>query len=152
MSLNKRSLESFFRENHRVAIACSGGTDSTFLVHEAAKMHAEVVPIIIRSQLACHGEVESAERFCRSQGLEPVVIDVDAMSIGGLVANGPDRCYMCKRAMFGAIVAKAHELGYDVVADGTNASDPVEERPGMRALAEMGIRSPLREAGLTKSQ
>ncbi|MDO5853234.1 MAG: ATP-dependent sacrificial sulfur transferase LarE [Thermoplasmata archaeon] len=152
MSLSSDSLESFFRSSGRIAIACSGGTDSTFLVHEGAKMGADIVPIIIRSQLACHGEVEGAVEFCRSQGVEPVVVDVDAMSVEGLLANGPDRCYLCKKAMFGAVTAKARELGCDVVADGTNASDPVEDRPGMRALAEMGVRSPLRDAGLTKSQ
>lgn len=152
MSFNRKSLESFFRDNHKVAVACSGGTDSTFLVHTAVKMGADILPIIVRSQFECHGEVDDAVAFCRSEGVEPMVIDVDMLTSEDLLANGPDRCYICKRIIFGAILEAAGSKGYTVVADGTNASDDREDRPGMRALEELGIRSPMRDAGLTKSQ
>lgn len=152
MSLNRKSLEHFFRENHKVAIACSGGSDSTFLVHAATKIGADVLPIIVRSRFERYDEIDAAIDFCHSEGLEPAVIDVDILSVQGMSDNGPDRCYICKRKMFEEIVGMANKRGYFVVADGTNASDDREDRPGMRALEELGIRSPLREAGLTKSQ
>lgn len=150
--MSLRSLQSFFRNNPHVAIACSGGTDSTFLVHVGASMGADVLPIVVRTPLTVPTECDEAVEFCRSQGLEPLVIDLDLLSDPGVAANGPDRCYHCKRAMFSAVRSAAEERGYHVVADGTNASDVAEERPGTRALVELGIASPLRDAGLTKSQ
>lgn len=150
--MSYRSLQSFFRNNPHVAIACSGGTDSTFLVHVAASMGADVLPIVVRTQVALESESDEAVEFCRSQGLEPLVIDVDLLSVPGVASNGPDRCYHCKLAMFSAIKEAAASKGYDTVADGTNASDVAADRPGTRALQELGIVSPLRDAGLTKSQ
>ncbi len=130
----------------------SGGVDSTFLLHTAVEMGADVLPVIVRSAFVFPGETEEAVRFCRSEGVEPVVVDVDVFADDELRGNPADRCYLCKRAVFGAIIAEAGKRGYPVVADGTNASDDPSDRPGTRALDEMGVYSPLRDAGLTKAQ
>lgn len=150
--MSYRILQSFFRDNPKVAIACSGGTDSAFLVHVAAEMGADILPVVVRSHLNPERETEEAVEFVRSQGLEPLVLDVDLLSLPEITSNGTDRCYHCKRAMFSAVRDAAAAHGYDVVADGTNASDMEQDRPGTRALRELGIASPLRDAGLTKSQ
>ncbi len=152
MSRNRRSLASFFRENHKVALACSGGVDSTLLLHEAVRFGADILPIIINFSFTQQNEVRDAIDFCHSEGLEPVVVDMDVFEVEGLASNGPDRCYLCKRAMFGKIIEMANRRGYHVIIDGSNASDDPAERPGMRALEELGVFSPLREAGLEKSQ
>ncbi len=146
------SLESFFWDNPRVAIACSGGVDSTYLLHFAVRMGVDVLPIIVDSQFIHRGEIDSAVGFCRSEGLEPHIITMDVLKVDGIGRNPPDRCYHCKRAMFTAIREVAESKGYHTIIDGTNASDDSDERPGMRALKELGIHSPLREAGLEKTR
>ena len=148
---SKSSLEAFFKDNHRVAIGYSGGVDSSFLVHFAAAERAEALPVFIKTPFIRESEQEEAESFCESRGIKMVVADIDLYSDERVVNNGPDRCYFCKRAMFEKVWEIARENGCDVVADGTNASDPVDDRPGVRALRELGVRSPLRDSDLSKS-
>ncbi len=150
--MGRRSLASFFREYNRLAIACSGGTDSGLLLHEAIKFGADVLPIIADTPFVSDRELQSAIQLCRSEGLEPIVTRVDLLSIEGIPENTDNRCYLCKKTLFSAILDAAKAKGYDVVADGTNSSDDPEFRPGTKALSELGIKSPLREAGLNKSQ
>ena len=90
--------------------------------------------------------------LCRLLGVELTVIPTDILSIDGIAANPPDRCYICKSAMLGAIKNRADADGYAVIIDGTNASDDVSDRPGMRAVRELGILSPLRICGMTKPE
>ena len=148
---SKSSLEAFFKDNRRVAIGYSGGVDSSFLVHFAAAERAEALPVFIKTPFIRESEQEDAESFCERRGIKMVVADIDLYSDERVVGNGPDRCYFCKRAMFEKVWEIARENGCDVVADGTNASDPVDDRPGVRALRELGVRSPLRDADLSKS-
>ena len=149
--MSEETLQSFFDANGKVAIALSGGTDSAFLLHRANAPGADVLPVIVRTRLSRETEVDRAIGLCASEGLEPVVVDINFLSIPDVSRNGADRCYHCKHAMFSAIRETASRLGYPVVADGTNASDPVDDRPGVRALRELGVRSPLRDADLSKS-
>lgn len=148
---SKSSLTAFFKDNQRVAIGYSGGVDSSYLVHVASSERAEALPVFIRTPFISDSEQEEAESFCDRRGIKMVVADIDLYSNEDVVSNGPDRCYFCKRAMFEKVIEIAAENGCDVVADGTNASDPVDDRPGVRALRELGVRSPLRDADLSKS-
>lgn len=150
--MSEETLQSFFDANGKVAIALSGGTDSAFLLHRANASGADVLPVIVRTHLSRETEVERAIGLCLEEGLEPMVLDIDFLGIPEISANRADRCYHCKRAMFSAIRETAFGMGYPVIADGTNASDAEDDRPGMRAIRELGIVSPLRDAGLTKDR
>ena len=143
-------LGTFFSSHPRIALGYSGGTDSALLLHEAVEHGADVLPVMVRTAFCTPDEVENASRLCSDEGSDLVVIDLDVLSSPEISSNGPDRCYHCKRAMFSALISKAAENGYHEVMDGTNASDPEDDRPGMRAIRELGVLSPLKECGITK--
>lgn len=144
------TLREFFAANPSVALAFSGGTDSAYLLWAAVQAGAAVQPYFIRSAFQPRFELEDARRLCAQLGLSLRVLDCDVLAQPEIAANPPDRCYYCKRALFTRLLDAAREEGYPLVMDGTNASDVEDDRPGMRALRELGIRSPLREAGLRK--
>ena len=126
------TLKEFFLLNPRAALAFSGGADSAYLLWAACEAGADVRPYFVKSQFQPAFELEDALRLCRRLG--------------------PERCYYCKKRMFGALVSAAGAEGYSLIIDGTNASDSDDDRPGMRAIRELKVRSPLREAGITKSR
>ena len=97
-------------------------------------------------------ELEDARRLAKELGAEMEVIETDVLALPEVAENGPRRCYYCKRAIFSLIFERARRDGYDTVIDGTNASDQVDDRPGMQAIAELGVLSPLRMCGVTKAQ
>ncbi len=144
-------LEEFFRMNPRVAIAFSGGTDSVYLLHEAVRSGADVKAYCVRSVFQPDFETEDALRFAHTIGCDLRLIDVDVLSDERITYNPENRCYYCKLLIMTAIKKAAGEEGYDIVCDGTNASDDLSDRPGYRALQELGIRSPLLECGYTKA-
>ena len=144
-------LEEFFERNKKIAVAFSGGVDSTYLIYAAVKADVDVKAYCVRSAFQPGFEFEEAKRLAGQIGCELCVIDVDVLSDDMVTANPKDRCDYCKRHIMGAITAAAEADGYDTVCDGTNASDDADDRPGFRALEEYGIRSPLRECCLTKS-
>ena len=144
------TLKDFFQANPRAALAFSGGTDSAYLLWAAVQAGAEVQPYFIRSAFQPRFELKDAERLCAQLGLRLRVLDCDVLARPEIAANPPERCYYCKRELFTRLLAAAAEDGYPLVMDGTNASDDAGDRPGMRALRELGVRSPLREAGLSK--
>ena len=144
------TLREFFAANPSVALAFSGGTDSAYLLWAAVQAGAAVQPYFIRSAFQPRFELEDARRLCAQLGLSLRVLDCDVLAQPEIAANPPDRCYYCKRALFTRLLDAAREEGYPLVIDGTNASDAEDDRPGMRALRELGVRSPLREAGLRK--
>ncbi len=146
-----KSLSKFFAANNKVALAFSGGADSTFLLHKALSFKADVLPIFVHSAFNTDEELDDALRFCESEGVELVVVEADVLANPDIVANNPDRCYHCKKMVFSAVTEAARERGYEVIIDGTNDSDSPDDRPGMRVLDEMGILSPLRLSGLSKS-
>ena len=143
-------LPAFFEEHPRCVLGFSGGADSTYLLGMAMSMASEVVPVTVRSQFSSAEDLRRSGEACRHLGIEPVVVDVDILSVDGIAANGPDRCYLCKREIFRRVRMVADRLGIPDVIDGTNASDRDEERPGMRALRELGVMSPLKMCGITK--
>lgn len=146
------TLNEFFKANPKVALAFSGGTDSAYLLWAAIRAGAQIQPYFIRSAFQPRFELEDAERLCAQLGLSLRVLDCDVLARPEVRANPPERCYYCKRALFTRLLTAAAEDGYPLVIDGTNASDDCGDRPGMRALQELGVRSPLRESGLSKAE
>ena len=145
------------RERLRVigsaAVAFSSGVDSTFLLRVAHEELGErVVAVTARSHSFPQRELDEAVAFCRAEGIRHEVIDSDELNIPGFVENPPDRCYHCKRELFGKLLAFARANGLAAVLEGSNLDDDGDYRPGRRAIRELGIASPLHEAGLTKSE
>lgn len=143
-------LREYFSLHPRVAVGFSGGTDSALLLWAACRYAEDCIAIVADTPFVHREDLRSADEVCRILGIEPVKIRIDLTDDPAIMANGPDRCYLCKRRIFGEIVRTAGRMGYDLVADGTNASDVDADRPGVKALRELGVVSPLRECGLTK--
>ena len=136
-----------------LAVAFSGGVDSTYLLHEAVKAGKEkVTALIMKTPSVPERELDEAVAFCKSRGISFFILPADPFSAAGFRENGRDRCYICKHFLFSTLLEKAKEEGIPFVADGTNADDTKEFRPGLKALQELDIRSPLAEAGLTKKE
>ena len=146
------TLERFFHEHPKAALAFSGGVDSAYLLWAGLRAGAEVWPYFVKTPFQPRFELEDAYRLCEQLDVDLIVLDYDILADETVVSNPPDRCYHCKRAVFSAISQAAREDGFPLLIDGTNASDDAGDRPGMRALEELSVRSPLRECGLTKAQ
>lgn len=144
------ALESFFKEHPRLALAFSGGTDSSYLLYAAKKSGCDVRAYYIHSQFQPEFELRDAHRIVDQLDADMTVIELDALANPKVVENPADRCYYCKRTLFETLTARAKADGYDLLIDGTNASDDAGDRPGMKALQELEIVSPLRDAGITK--
>jgi uncharacterized protein len=145
------TLDVFFKNHPRIAVALSGGVDSSYLAWAAKNAGCDVTAYFVKSAFQPRFEAQDAAMLCNEHNIPYRVIDVDILSDNTVTANPSDRCYHCKRAIFDTIIQNAHIDGYPVVVEGTNASDDAADRPGMRALTELGVLSPLRECGLTKS-
>ena len=146
------NLEQFFKENPKVAIGFSGGVDSTYLLYAAVQYGADIKPYYVNAQFQPDAELDQAYALAKQIGADMTVLEVDALADPRVVANPPKRCYYCKIGIFGTLQAQALADGYNLVIDGTNASDDAGDRPGMQALMELEVRSPLRECGLTKEE
>ena len=146
------NIEEFFARYPKTAVAFSGGVDSAYLLHAAKRWGKSVRAYYVKSEFQPEFELRDARRLAEELGAEMRVIETEALSVPHIRENPADRCYYCKKAIFSAIARAAREDGYDVLLDGTNASDDAKDRPGMRALTELSVLSPLRECGLTKDQ
>lgn len=145
------TLEAFFKENPKTALAFSGGVDSSYLLCAAVQAGAEVRAYYVKTAFQPEFEYEDAMRLAKQLGTEVTVLRLDALCDPQVAANPANRCYYCKQNIFGSIWRAARADGFTVLLDGTNASDQADDRPGMKALRELKVRSPLREAGLTKA-
>ncbi len=145
------TLQEFFTEHPKAALGFSGGVDSSYLLWAAVNAGADIAPYYIQTAFQPAFELEDAKRLCEQIGVKLNVIRLDALADPRVAANPANRCYYCKVGLFGALRARAKADGYDLLLDGTNASDDAGDRPGMKALREMEVRSPLRECGLTKA-
>ena len=141
------------RDCGSAAVAFSGGVDSTLLLAAAREALGETcMAVTVRSAFFPAKEAEAAEELCRMLGAESIVLDADVLAVPGVAENPPERCYLCKRAILGMIKDAASARGLACVVEGSNLDDRNDYRPGARAVRELGVRSPLREAELTKAE
>ena len=146
-------LRAQLREIGSAAVAFSSGVDSTFLLRVAHEELGEnVVAVTARSHSFPKRELDEAAAFCAREGVRHEIIDSEELDIPGFAENPPDRCYHCKKALFGKLIAFAQANGLAAVLEGSNMDDDGDYRPGRRAIRELGIRSPLHDAGLTKAE
>lgn len=146
-------LRAQLRETGSAAVAFSSGVDSTFLLHVAhEELGDRVVAVTVRSHTFPKRELDEAVALCRAEGVRHEIIDSDELAVPGFAENPPDRCYHCKKAIFGKIIALAQANGLAAVLEGSNVDDDGDYRPGRRAIVELGARSPLHDAGLTKAE
>jgi uncharacterized protein len=137
----------------RLAIAYSGGVDSALLLRVAADVLKDaVIAVTARSDTTPQGEYADAAAFARQIGIRHIVVETHEMRIPAFAQNPPDRCYICKKHRYEALMRIAGQHGFTVIADGENADDGKDYRPGSLAARELGVRSPLSEAGLTKDR
>lgn len=145
-------LKQFFSETPQFAIAFSGGVDSTYLLYAAKSFGCDVKAYFIHSPLQPQFELDDAKKMAYFLSVPLTIQTVDIFNNPNISQNPPDRCYFCKTLVFQKISELARADGYDVICDGTNASDDATDRAGMRALTELGVHSPLRDCGLTKKE
>lgn len=167
----KELLKEILRGYGKVAIAYSSGVDSTFLLKVAHDTLGDnAIAITVKSHLVPVAEMDEAEAFCKCENIRHQFIIHDEMSVPGFAENPPNRCYICKRQIFSAIIETARKMfgaglssenGYTelknqnvnfVICEGSNKDDEEDYRPGMKAIAELSVKSPLREACLTKAE
>ena len=148
------TLKEFFQQVPRAALAFSGGTDSALLLWAARTCGCDVRAYFVKTVFQPAFELADAQKLAAELEVPLTVVEVDVLAVPQAAANGPRRCYYCKKALFTALRARAAEDGYPVLLDGTNASDDAGNRPGMAALRELKVRSKSevrrmsREAGL----
>ena len=147
------TLKALLARFEGLAVAFSGGVDSAFLLAVAREVLGDrAIAVTAAPAFVPPRELEEAKAFCEERGIRQVVIPAGNLNIEGVRHNPPDRCYYCKKEIFGKILQVAVENGITVVAEGSNMDDTGDYRPGMRAVRELGVVSPLLEAGLTKAE
>ena len=144
-------LQQFFSIHPKIAIAFSGGVDSSFLFYVATQYAKEVHAYFVKGAFQPEFELEDAKKIAAYVGAPFTVLPADVLVDDRVTANPVNRCYFCKQNVFSAILAAARADGFTEICDGTNASDDASDRPGMKALQEMNVLSPLRLCGLTKT-
>lgn len=146
------TLKEFFYHNKEAAIAFSGGVDSAYLLAMAKKYCLRVKAYYVKSEFQPSFEYEDALRLAEQIDVDLCVLQLSALVEEKVRKNPENRCYYCKKNIFNGIVKAAWADGFSLVLDGTNASDDEGDRPGMKALKEMNVASPLRLCGLTKDE
>ena len=146
------ALQAQLKSYGRVAIAYSGGVDSTFLLAAARKAGVQVLALTACTDALPRTELAEAEAYTQKNGVAHTVLQLDAFAVPQFAQNAPDRCYHCKKALFTAMLSAAKAAGFDTLIEGSNADDTLDYRPGLAAVAELGVPSPLKAAQLTKAE
>ncbi len=145
-------LKELFSEYSDIAIAFSGGADSAYLLYSAKKYAKRVKAYYVKSAFQPEFEENDAKRLADELSVDLKIIYTDVLSDKNIADNSCNRCYYCKKKMMSIIKAEAQKDGFDIVADGTNASDNLEDRAGTKALNELSVLSPLKLCGVTKNE
>ena len=149
----QKNLENSIKKMSKVAVAFSSGVDSTFLLKTAHGILGEnCVAITARGCCFPKNETQEAEDFCKKEGIKQIIIDYNPLEIREFSENAKERCYFCKKALFSKIKEVASGIGISNIIEGTNFDDLSDFRPGMKAVKELNILSPLLRAELTKDE
>ena len=146
------TLQAFFEKHPKAAIAFSGGVDSAYLLYAARQAGAEVTAYYVKTSFQPEFEYADAASLAEQLQVKMTILSLDVLADSQIAANPQNRCYYCKKRIFTAICQQAKLDGYPVVLDGTNFSDDLTDRPGMQALQELEVLSPLRLCGLSKKE
>ena len=146
------TLQEFFTEHPQVALAFSGGADSSYLLWAGLRWAERLGIYYVKSPFQPEFEYRDALRLASELGAELTVLEADPLADPQVAANPQNRCYYCKKVIMSTIKAAASRDGFALVIDGTNASDDISDRPGYRAMGEEGVLSPLRLCAITKAQ
>ena len=150
----RKKLEAIISRESRAAVACSGGVDSTFLLQVTHNVlgHENTIAVFAETPLLPPGEVEAAREVINFVGSRLLTVSLNPLVWPEFTKNPQDKCYLCKKKIYQTFLEKMGELHFSILMDGTNLDDLSDFRPGLKALHELNVKTPLADAGLTKDE